>query len=324
MRGRRFALIVGGFLCGTMPGQTTIERNAALVVVPVMVQTSQRDTVFGLEAKDFLVTDDGVAQTISLDEEQSLPLSLLVVMQTGGTARTHFRDYIHLSTMLNQITEQPGNRVAIMTFDSKPEAAMPFTSDLSRWNQAIDHPEQGDSGAAIFDAIATGVQLLEQQPADRRRVMLLLSQHQDNGSKAKADEILRAVGEANIQIYSLSFSAEGAKIKQAFRDPPHLNPPIPGIGQAYWDLGTPLSLAIGALQKNAGTEAATLSGGEGLPFAGRADLEHQLATITQHIRNTYLLSFPPHSSEPGLHTLNVRIPQHPELRVSARASYWRR
>ena len=324
MRGRRFALVTGGVLCGAVLGQTTIERNAALVMVPVMVQTSQRETVFGLHAKDFVVTDNGVAQTVSLDEEQSQPLSLLVVMQTGGPAHTHFRDYVHLSTMLDEVTGQTGNRVAVMTFDSKPEAAMPFTSDLSRWSEAINHPEPGDSGAAIFDAIATGVHLLEQQPADRRRVMLLLSQHQDNGSKAKADEILRAVGEANIQVYSLSFSAERAAIKQAFRDPPHLNPPIPGVGQAYFDLGTPLLLAIGALQKNAGAEAATLSGGEGLPFSGRADLEHQLAIITQHIRNTYLLSFPPHSSEPGLHTLNVHVLQHPELRVSARASYWRK
>ena len=36
MRGRGFTLVAGGFLCGTMLGQTTIERNSALVVVPVI------------------------------------------------------------------------------------------------------------------------------------------------------------------------------------------------------------------------------------------------------------------------------------------------
>jgi hypothetical protein len=34
------------------------------------------------------------------------------------------------------------------------------------------------------------------------------------------------------------------------------------------------------------------------------------------------LSFAPTSSEPGLHTLKVRLTNHPELLVTARSNYW--
>jgi len=51
----------------------------------------------------------------------------------------------------------------------------------------------------------------------------------------------------------------------------------------------------------------------------RTDHRHVLAT---HIRNRYLLTFQPASPKPGLHKLEVRLPQHPELTISARTSYW--
>ncbi len=44
--------------------------------------------------------------------------------------------------------------------------------------------------------------------------------------------------------------------------------------------------------------------------------------LNNHIRNSYILSFPPTSTEPGLHTIKVLLAHHPEMVVSARTSYW--
>src|SRR6266851_486762 len=305
--------------------QTTIRTTTTLVVVPTLVQTPGKELVFSLKADDFILTDNGVPQKLTLEEETNRPLSLVVRMQTGGIARGQFESYANLDTMLAGILGKAPNRASIVNFDSRVEAASPFTSDITEWRDAINHPDQGDSGAAILDSISFGLDLLKQEPQGNRRAILLISQEHDSGSKAQLKDIVRAVGETNTAIYSITFSAEKTAFKQAFKDPPHLNPSIaaaPGGTQGYFSLSGPLSLAIGAMRKNLSAEIANLSGGESSSFDGRSQLDEDLGVLTNHIRNSYILSFYPTSTEPGLHTIKVRMARHPELIVSARSNYW--
>jgi hypothetical protein len=76
------------------------------------------------------------------------------------------------------------------------------------------------------------------------------------------------------------------------------------------------------MRKNLSAEAANLSGGESSSFDNRNELEADLGTLINHLRNSYILSFRPTSTEPGLHTIKVRLASRPELIVSARSSYW--
>jgi hypothetical protein len=50
-------------------------------------------------------------------------------------------------------------------------------------------------------------------------------------------------------------------------------------------------------------------------------LEHDLATISNHIPNRYVLSFQPQSPHPGLHAIILTAPGR-SLEVTARSSYW--
>ena len=324
-----FAALKSGVLVAALSSvafaQTTIRTTTTLVVVPTLVQTPGKELVFSLKADDFILTDNGVPQKVTLEEETNRPLSLVVLMQTGGIARGQFESYANLDTMLAGILGKAPNMVSIVNFDSRVEAASPFTSDITEWRDAINHPDEGDHGAAILDSISYGIDLLKQEPQGNRRAILLISQEHDSGSKAQLKDIVRAVGETNTAIYSITFSAEKTAFKQAFKDPPHLNPPIavtPGGTQGYFNLSAPLSLAIGAMRKNLSAEVANLSGGEASSFDNRGELENDLGVLTNHIRNSYILSFYPTSTEPGLHVIKVRLAHHPELLVSARSNYW--
>jgi VWFA-related protein len=323
-------------LGGAASAQTTLHTTTTLVVVPTLVQTQGKDPVFSLTAADFLVTDNGVPQKVTLEEESRRPLSLVVLIQTGGIARGQFPNYSHLETMLAGILGKGPNEASIVNFDSRPEAASPFTTDIAQWREAIDKPDQGDSGAAIFDGIAYGLELLKKEPASNRRVILLISQEHDNGSKTSLKDIVRDLGETNTAVYSVTFSAEKATAKQDLKDP-HVNPPIsitPSDGsikayndparpfQGYFNLDAPLRLIFGAMQKNLSAEVANLSGGESGSFDNRNELDAALSRVDNHIRNSYVLSFSPTSSEPGLHTIKVQLAHHPEMIVSARTSYW--
>jgi VWFA-related protein len=335
------AVVQSGVLVAVMAGasfaQTILRTTTTLVVVPTLVQTAGKEPVFSLTAEDFVLTDNGVPQKVTLEEETKRPLSMVVLMQTGGIARGQFASYVKLETMLASLLGGAPNEVSIVNFDSRPEGASPFTSDVAQWKDAINHPDQGDSGAAIFDGISFALDLLKKEPVSNRRAILLISQEHDDGSKTRMKDIVRDLGETNTAIYSVTFSAEKTAAKQAFKEPAHVNPPIsvvPSDGslkpyndparptQGYFKLDVPLKLIFGALQKNLSAEVAALSGGESMSFDGRGELESDLNVLSNHIRNSYILSFSPTSAAPGLHTIKVQLAHHPEMIVSARSSYW--
>jgi len=334
------AVFQSGVLVAALTGaglaQTTLHTTTTLVVVPTLVQTAGKEPVFSLTAADFVLTDNGVPQKVTLEEETKRPLSLVVLMQTGGIARGQFPSYVNLETMLASLLGGAPNKVSIVNFDSRPEAASPFTSNVAEWSEAINHPDQGDSGAAIFDGISYALDLLKKEPVSNRRAILLISQEHDSGSKTQMKDIVRDLGETNTAIYSVTFSAEKTEAKLAFKAP-HVNPPIsvvPSDGslkayndparptQGYFKLDVPLRLIFGAMQKNLSAEVANLSGGESMSFDGRGELEQDMNVLNNHIRNSYILSFSPTSTEPGLHTIKVQLAHHPEMIVSARTSYW--
>src|ERR1700731_3521094 len=148
-------------LTSVVPAQTTLHTTTTLVVVPTLVQTAGKEPVLSLTAADFVLTDNGVPQKIKLEEETKRPLSLVVLMQTGGIARGQFESYVNLETMLASLLGGAANKVSIVNFDSRPEAASPFTSNVAEWSEAINHPDQGDSGAAIFAGISFALDLLK-------------------------------------------------------------------------------------------------------------------------------------------------------------------
>jgi VWFA-related protein len=323
---------------------TTLRTGISLVVVPALVQTGAKELVFSLTAADFTLTDNGVPQKVTLEQDATRPLSLVVLMQTGGAARSQFKSYDNLEAMLAAILGGTPSQVSIVNFDSRIEGVSPFTTDISQWRDAINHPDPGNSGAAIYDGLDFALDLLKQQPANTRRAILLISQAHDEGSKTQLKDVIRTVGETDTAVYSLTFSAERAGLKQALQGPEHPNklisagnpPPTSVVNErlptattvgpdqyhAYFDLGAPLGLAIGAMRKNISAEVANLSGGEANTFNNKTELDQALGTLTNHLRNSYILSFSPTSREPGLHAIKVRLAQHPELLVTARTNYW--
>jgi VWFA-related protein len=311
----------------TAPQVPTLQVHSRIVQIPTLVQTTSKELIHSLSATDFQVTDDGAAQTVTVEEEAARPLSLVVLMQTGGIAPHLFAQYSHLGTMLASLlgepaSDAPPNQVAIVSFDSKPEGATPFTSDVTQWADAINQPEAGNHGAAILDGLAYALHLLQSQPPGNRRAIILLSGPRDEGSRTSLKEILRTAGETDTAVYALTFSPEKTEFKNDFTESQHLNPPLPGVGQAYFDLSDPLRLIIGATRKNATAELATLTGGEAAGFDNEHELADDLNTLNNHLRNRYVLSFTPTSNRPGLHMLQVRLPGRPDLIVSARTIYW--
>jgi len=309
---------------------TTLHSSSTLVYVPALVKTPERENVYSLQADDFGLSDNGLPQQVTLESDEAArarPLALVVLLQIGGAAHQQYATYAHLDTMLAAVVHGTPNKVAVVEFDSEPEWDSPFISDPDHWGDEIDNPHWGNGGAAIFDALAYALHLLNQQPPDTRRAILLISQQHDVGSKTKVQDIIRDVGESNTAVYSLTFSVEKSVLKQAFtfHSAPPANEPLQVGEQSYvqyFQLSPLLDLAIGAMHKNLAAEVAGLSGGEPYGFSNKVEFDRALSTLSNDVRNGYLLSFRPTAPDPGLHTLKVAVPDHPDYLVSARSSYW--
>lgn len=327
------SLMLSTFVYGqAIPGAPSdvppaITTTSNLVVVPTLVRAPTGELVQNLLARDFKLRDDGVDQQVSLDDGERQPLSIVVLMQTGGAAGREFPFYANVPTMLDAMSGSSAHHAALVTFDSRPEELWSFTSKTDSLQEGFTHPEQGDFGAAIYDAVNFGVDLLSRQPPNTRRVLLLLSQLQDVGSKSRVEDVVRRLGENDITIYSVAFSPEKAWLKDQFTKPRNGNPPYRMSDDRAailytFNLDTPLRMAIRSMRNNAAAEIASLSGGEYVQFNQKHDLEISLGDLANHIPNRYMLSFQPSSQTPGLHALQVSIPRQPSLNVSARTSYW--
>jgi len=77
-----------------------------------------------------------------------------------------------------------------------------------------------------------------------------------------------------------------------------------------------------ALEKNIPETVARLTGGEYFKLTNAKSLGRDLATISNHIPNRYVLSFQPQSPHPGFHAISLKVPGYAHMEVSARGGYW--
>ncbi len=334
-----------------------IRARSTVVLVPALVKTKSGETVFSLTASDFILTDNGVRQTLRLETDtDSQPLALVVIVETGGQGTQHLRDYENLGAELDAVIGDVRHLIAVVSFDSKPRIAQDFTDDTAAAAKTIANLNEGDQGAAILDALNFGIDLLLDVPPRYRRAVLLVTETADRGSETSLDDAVRSVSDTNTAIYSFGFSTTKAAVKhEASKLPlpggtPYGNEPYGAGGCMSLDPGAdpdahgnrrvqaldcasdllpPLRLvrmafiaAKEGLKRNVPESVAHLTGGEYFAFTNAATLKRGLLAISNDVPNYYVLSFRPESPSAGLHTLQLTLKDRPEVQLRARNTYW--
>ena len=130
---------------------TTIRSQSNVVLLPALVKDQQGGIVYGLQAKDFIVEDDGVEQAVRLDEAaEGQPVSLIVAIQRGRRASYEFPRMQGLKSMLDPLFALGTARVAVLEFDSHVDLTRNFTRDASLVADDLRNLQAGDEGAAIW------------------------------------------------------------------------------------------------------------------------------------------------------------------------------
>jgi VWFA-related protein len=346
---------MGLFAQQSEPTQPPITVRSTLVMVPVLVTSKTGKVIFELTANDFLVTDNGEPQHVTLDPDtDSQPLALAIVVETGGAGARHLGDYQQLDSILDALIGNVEHRVAVIGFDSTPHLLTPFTSNTADASRQLSNLSAGDhssadQGAAILDAVAFAVAQLRTQPAHYRRAILLLSETIDQGSTTTLNEALRLISDTNTAMYSFAFSSTRAAVSHEASKFSQDETPGPAKGcfsregadaeyEGHYSkqvldcislLAPPLRLATmtfltarNALRTNTAESIAQLAGGEFFHFHNAKDLKANLITVSNDVPNYYVLAFRPTSPTPGLHALHVDTRDRPHLVLKARREYW--
>jgi hypothetical protein len=206
---RAQAAIQTGNLPATPPVSpaAVFSASTSLVLVPALVRTKSGQLVFTLKAGDFILTDNGVEQKLSLeDDTDGQPLALVVAVETGGAGARQLGKLSNIGSLIEGLVGGVRHRVAVVSFDSQPHLVQDFSPRMNIAN-AMQGLTPGDNGAAILDGLNYSVDLLRDQPPEFRRAILLISETIDHGSHIKLDQAVRAIGDTNTIIYSLGFSS---------------------------------------------------------------------------------------------------------------------
>jgi VWFA-related protein len=309
-------LLFGGASAQPEPSFTS---QGNLVPVPTLVRDAAGNAVYGMQAQDFIIEDDGVGQAVHLDEAADAePLSLVIAVECGRRAEREFRRMAGLGAMLDLVLGGRQNEAALLLFDSKLNLVEDFTNQADVIETDLKNLEPGDHGAAILDAVAYSAKMLARRPAGRQRVLLLISETRDHGSHfAKIDDAVRLVGVTHTLVYALPFSPYISQQLDIAR----------GSNKDEWspnfDIVEKLAAARQAMRRNSAKALASMTGGEYELFATRKSFESDMIRFANHLHSRYRLSFEPKNPHPGLHRIRVRLRNSASNQtVFARSSYW--
>jgi VWFA-related protein len=302
-----------------MPGshadQPTLRVTTNEVLVPTLVEKRGGGIVYGLKADDFVVEDNGVAQKVHVQEEMdTAPVALVVAVEQGGMSVLEFDKVAKLGPLLDLFLSDARSRAALVGFDSQPHLIVDYTHSGEDLNESLKRMEPGDGGDAILDTIDYAADLLSTQPKEYRRVLLLISEERDHGSKhAKVEQVIKKIGQSDVLVLTVSFSPVKAEFLHDAKD---------SGGERTMNMVSALVALVQAFKKNVSKEIATMSGGEYTTFTGDKRFEQRVVDAARDARNRYLITFSPTNPTPGLHTLHVKLARDYGAHVVARANYW--
>jgi len=163
-----------------------------------------------LKQSDFALLDDqkAPARITSFTQQTNLPLRVGIVIDASTSIRTRFEFEQQAATeFLLQAVKSRSDRAFVMGFDSTPTVTQDWTSNLDALQTGVNKLRPG-GGTALFDAVYTGCRdkLLDisrgQEPV--RRAMVLVSDGNDNQSRAYIDDAIKMCQRAETIIYAIS------------------------------------------------------------------------------------------------------------------------
>jgi VWFA-related protein len=184
------------------------------VIVPVTVTDDKGRFVSNLEAKDFRIFDQGKEQRIeffSRDRNQPVVVGFLIDLSNNN--RVHWKSFqdATIELVLNLLPGDKKFSGYLISYANEPELQVNTTTEADKMVERLTKMKPG-GGAALYDAIYMACmhrQLVEGEPYDPRRVLIVIGDGHDNASKKSLDEVIEIAQRNMVTIYGMSTQSFG-------------------------------------------------------------------------------------------------------------------
>jgi Ca-activated chloride channel family protein len=295
--------------------QGRITQVVNLVDVLFTVLNRRNKLVPDLEKDDFKVWDDKAQQSIRYFSRQTdLPLRIGLLMDTSNSIRDRLKfEQDAATSFLFSVLRHNKDQAFVMTFDDEPSILQAFTDDTGRLRDEIVKTRAG-GGTAVYDAIYDACQKElshpPRPPGDQpdvvRRVMILISDGDDNLSNHTRAEAIEMAQRYSVVIYTISTSTQWIQLSQT--DPDRLA-----------NRKTHLTEGDKILE-----DLADQTGGRAFFPYHVDDLDQSFQDIGDELRNQYSIAYiPTHAQFDGkYHKIHIEVPDHKGYQVRARRGYY--
>jgi VWFA-related protein len=192
----------------TSSDNQTLRVNTTLVntVFTVADKNGKGKFITNLKQENFKIFEDDKPQAITnFSTETNLPLSIALVVDTSGSIRDKLQLEQEAATeFFYSILHKGKDKGMVISFDSGVDVQQEFTDDPEVLSAAIKKIRAG-GGTSLFDAVYLAIaERLSKEADNRRKVIILISDGDDNSSRISQTETLEIAQRYNVIIYCIS------------------------------------------------------------------------------------------------------------------------
>jgi Ca-activated chloride channel family protein len=308
----------------------TVQANE--VILPVTVTDDKGRFVSNLEAKDFLVLDEGKPQRLTYFSHTSKqPIVIGFLVDLSNSSRVYWNTFQDATMdLVWNLLPVDDKRFSgyLITYANDAEVAVNTTQDSDKITDVLRKSKPGGA-SAFYDAIymaCTSRTLVKGEPYEPRRVLIVIGDGHDTASKKISfEQVLELAKRSLVTIYAISTQSFGFsnqsedELERLTRETGgHVEYPL--NKDLYKDVSGYISTP-----KDAGNyvyEAGT--GGYAAEIASA--ITRAIVGIAGDITTQYILRFVPEAAPDAktktYHHLKVLIPSVPGVVIRARDGYY--
>jgi len=188
------------------PPPTVFRSDSRLVVLHATVLDAEGRLVTNLPQSAFHVLENGVEQEVKVFRREDAPVSIGLVIDDSGSM-TNKRDRVAAAALALVEASHPDDETFLVHFNEKAYMDLDFTHDHTRLGESLNKFDtQGTT--AMRDAVRLAIEHLEQKAAEDKKVIIVITDGEDNTSAIGRDSLIRAAQQSGVLIYAIGILNE--------------------------------------------------------------------------------------------------------------------
>ena len=165
------------------------------VVLHATVVDDQNHLITGLTRNNFEVYEDGKRQEVTSFRKERVPIALGILVDNSGSMLPK-RAKVNEAALQLVNASQEEDRVFVVNFGEDAFLDQDYTQDVGKLKAALQRVETRGS-TALYDALVAAADHLNQTSPLQKKVLLVVTDGQDNASQATFQEVLHKLQSRN-------------------------------------------------------------------------------------------------------------------------------